>query len=390
MESVTPQRGIEAALAAALGDDLDAALDAKATAFWAGAETLAPPWPSEATPLAPLVKAPGQLAARLAFVALVEARDGPRLQKSLVPGARLVSRQGDLWRWDGLTVRAGSPRAAQARLEQKARLADVEALIEAAGPRAASAKTRYAAAAEHLAVCEAAVRQARDAATRADGETLARREALASLERDGARREAQLQSLAETAARFESERGEAQQALEAIEAEAVDAPPGENLTASLDAARLAAQTARSASTAASAALDAATRELEQTRHQLATSPAETLLWRGRAKLASERQTSLALPRRSSAPAPQKVSAICVPKPRALAVCASTRAATRELEQTTGISWRHLQAETLLWRRRAKLASERQTSPGAQPAARLSRPLSPRRPRRSKRRAVARR
>ena len=63
-------------------------------------------------PLAPLVRAPEALAARLAHVALVERADGDRLQKRLSPGARLVSREGDLWRWDGFTARAAAPKPA--------------------------------------------------------------------------------------------------------------------------------------------------------------------------------------------------------------------------------------------------------------------------------------
>src|SRR5204863_234191 len=64
LDSVSPDRGYEAALAAALGDDLDAALDPAAPSYWGGREAHAPKWPEGATPLAPLVKAPAALAAR--------------------------------------------------------------------------------------------------------------------------------------------------------------------------------------------------------------------------------------------------------------------------------------------------------------------------------------
>ena len=124
LDSVAPDAGLEAALAAAFGDDLEAALDAAAPTHWAGAKAPAPPaWPKGAEALADRAGAPPALAARLAFTALVEAGDGPKLRAALPPGARLVSRQGDLWRWDGFVARAGAPRPAQARLEHKARLA---------------------------------------------------------------------------------------------------------------------------------------------------------------------------------------------------------------------------------------------------------------------------
>jgi chromosome segregation protein len=77
LDSVAPDKGYGAALAAALGDDLDAALDARAPSYWGGAEAPAPAWPEGAEPLAPLVKAPPALAARLSHVAVV-ARDRRR------------------------------------------------------------------------------------------------------------------------------------------------------------------------------------------------------------------------------------------------------------------------------------------------------------------------
>ena len=57
-DTLHPQRGYEAAIAAALGDDLDAALDAKAPAFWGGADAPTVTWPQGIIPLAPLIKAP--------------------------------------------------------------------------------------------------------------------------------------------------------------------------------------------------------------------------------------------------------------------------------------------------------------------------------------------
>ncbi|HEY2481508.1 MAG TPA: AAA family ATPase, partial [Caulobacteraceae bacterium] len=89
LAEVSPHPGFEAALAAALGDDLEAALDPRATAFWAGAQATPPAWPKGATPLADHVVAPPQLAARLTHTAVVDAADGPRLRARLPAGARL-------------------------------------------------------------------------------------------------------------------------------------------------------------------------------------------------------------------------------------------------------------------------------------------------------------
>ncbi len=161
LDQVAPNPGLEAALAAALGDDLAAALDRRAPAFWAGAEASAPAWPKGARPLAELVEVPAQLAARLAFTALVEGADGERLQGALPPGARLVSRQGDLWRWDGFTQRAAAPRPAQARLEQKARLAALRTAIAELEPAAQGARQAHARASGGVTRAETALRDAR-------------------------------------------------------------------------------------------------------------------------------------------------------------------------------------------------------------------------------------
>ncbi len=49
----------------------------------------------------------------------------------LKAGQRLVSREGDLWRWDGFSVAANAPTGAVRRLAGKNRLADIEAELEA-------------------------------------------------------------------------------------------------------------------------------------------------------------------------------------------------------------------------------------------------------------------
>lgn len=63
---------------------------------------------------------------RLAQIGLVEAEDAVTLQKKLNPGQRLVSRDGGLWRWDGLTAAADAPTMAARRLAEKNRLGELE------------------------------------------------------------------------------------------------------------------------------------------------------------------------------------------------------------------------------------------------------------------------
>src|SRR5690606_17479733 len=150
LEEVRPERGYEVALAAALGDDLEAALDRNAPVFWGGSEAAAPAWPEGCRPLAPLIGAPPALAARLAFTAVAAREDGERLQSVLSPGCRLVSREGDLWRWDGFTAKAEAKKPAAVRMEQKSRLAEVEADIEELSPKAKAARDTQTASAARV------------------------------------------------------------------------------------------------------------------------------------------------------------------------------------------------------------------------------------------------
>ncbi|MCW5579647.1 MAG: hypothetical protein KIS89_13440, partial [Dokdonella sp.] len=153
LEQIRVDRGFETALGAALGEDLDVPLDRAAPAHWGDSEIVAddPALPAGVRSLAEVVRAPRQLARRLAQIGIVDATDGARLQPSLRPGQRLVSREGALWRWDGLTASADAPTAAALRLAQKNRLAELEA-------EATDATRTLRAAEEALAIAEAAVR----------------------------------------------------------------------------------------------------------------------------------------------------------------------------------------------------------------------------------------
>ena len=261
LDQVSPEPGYEAALAAALGDDLNAALDGRAPAHWAGHDAVKPPaWPKGATPLAPLIRAPEALAARLAMTALVGRADGPKLQAGLPVGARLVSKEGDLWRWDGFVVRAEAPRPAAVRLEQRRRLADLEAEVDRLAPATGDAAKAQQTAKEALRQADEALRAARrepDAAERALG---AAREVVERFDRETTRREARAASLDETIARFDAELAEGQGGLEAARAAEAAFGPAEDSSGKLAEVRAAAAAAREAAAAARSALDIETRE----------------------------------------------------------------------------------------------------------------------------------
>jgi chromosome segregation protein len=294
LDAVSPQRGYEQALAAALGDDLDAALDRAAPSFWGeGADATAPQWPGGVTPLSSLVKAPAALAARLAFTALVDRADGDKLQAGLAPGCRLVSKEGDLWRWDGFTARADAPKPAAVRLEQKTRLAEVEAEIEKLEPRAKAEKATLDAAAERLRAADEALRNARRAPQPLEQAAAAARAALERFDREAARKEAHAASLDDVIRRFEAEFAEHEATLAAVTAEAANEGEASDLAERLAAARAAAGPAREAAAEARTALDVEVRERNGRASRLEALTRDREDWTGRAKAANKRLDGLA-------------------------------------------------------------------------------------------------
>jgi chromosome segregation protein len=299
LDATTTEHGLEAALAAALGDDLSAALDRRAPSFWGGGEADAPAWPSGVTPLAPKIGAPSELAARLAFTGLVDRADGARLQSMLPPGARLVSREGDLWRWDGFTVTAEAPRPSQVRLEQKTRLAGLEAEIASLRPCAAESRAAHEAAVATLAAAAKALAAARGRPRAAELDLARAREIVDRLEREGARRDARAASLGEAIERLEGEADDARTDVERSQA-AVAAIPEDTVGAErLTSVRETAVRAREAAFQARAALD---REIALRDGRLRRREAlnrERADWTRRADAAERRQVELAQRRLSA-------------------------------------------------------------------------------------------
>jgi chromosome segregation protein len=142
IERIRTRDGFEKAVAAALGDDIEAPTDKAAAMYWGGAEAVLQTLPDGASPLSQYTEAPGELAARLSQCGLVEAADGARLAARLKPGQRLVSKEGHLWRWDGFARTPDAPVSAAARLEQQARL---ETALAELGPLQADHAAREAA-----------------------------------------------------------------------------------------------------------------------------------------------------------------------------------------------------------------------------------------------------
>ena len=139
VDQISVTQGYEIALGAALGDDLDVSADQAAPTRWTLVSDTAgdPAMPEGAERLSAFVRGPLELRGggtdrRGAFK-----EDGDRLKDKLSPGQRLVTKEGDLWRWDGFVATANAPSAAARRLAERNRLNGLEAqldeLMDAAG-----------------------------------------------------------------------------------------------------------------------------------------------------------------------------------------------------------------------------------------------------------------
>lgn len=157
IDQIVVEPGYETALAAALGEDLDAAIEWGAPRHW-GERALdgEPSLPAGVKPLISMVKAPAPLHLRLRQIGLCAREEGEKLQAQLRPGQRLVSREGDLWRWDGFAARGDAPSAAARRLAERNRLEELER-------EAREARTRRDAARDVLDRILRALREAQEA-----------------------------------------------------------------------------------------------------------------------------------------------------------------------------------------------------------------------------------
>ncbi|HHB82174.1 MAG TPA: chromosome segregation protein SMC, partial [Devosia sp.] len=153
--------GYEIALGAALGDDLEASFDSGAPIYWAepGTSENDPALPTGITPLSAFVSGAKELKRGLDQVGLVkDVQNGHDLMVALKPGQRLITTQGDLWRWDGLVIKADAPSPAAQRLSQRNRLADLDGEISALQKSVAEKKSNLDALTLSLSTAQADLR----------------------------------------------------------------------------------------------------------------------------------------------------------------------------------------------------------------------------------------
>src|ERR1700716_383798 len=239
IDGVTVAKGFEKALGAALGDDLDAPVDPSAPMRWtnSGVTDGGPALPEGVEALAAHVDAPSELARRLAQIGVVARERGAELVSQLKTGQRLVSPEGDVWRWDGFVAAAHAPTGAARRLAERARLVDIENELEQARIDASAKRQARETAEAELKAASAAETSAREAWRAAQREADAARQRHADTEREINRHPAREAALTEAHSRLDADRAEAEAAHESAVAALAELPPSLDTETRLAAVR---------------------------------------------------------------------------------------------------------------------------------------------------------
>jgi chromosome segregation protein len=297
LDRLTVEPGYEKALGAALSDDLRAPqIGAGARSGWAvlpGYDENAP-LPQGAQPLATHVGAPAVLDRRLGQIGLVARDQGAALQPLLRPGQRLVSLEGDLWRWDGLRAAAeDAPSAAAARLQQLNRLVQLKLDLEQVAARAEGAKRAHEALQNRLADLARADQMARDARRAADARVTEANRAASRAEAEASIAGGKLESARLAVSRFEDEAMSARVRLREAEAAAADLPDLDAARERVEAAKVAVEAARLAMLTRRSAHDELRREGEARVRRRQEATKELSGWRHRLDTAEKRSAELA-------------------------------------------------------------------------------------------------
>jgi chromosome segregation protein len=285
LASITAKPGYETALAAALGDDLEAGLDRDGDRSWAGADIQPgdPALPRGADALSTYITAPAQLARRLAQIGVVDTDDG----SPLAVGQRLVTRDGRLRRWDGY-VAQGQGAAAAERLIRMNRLdalnrdqpaaallvEDARCAVTAAQEKMEAARQSAEQGRRNLATAEATARQsARDAD-----------QAQQALERLASR----TAEMAERMARVSAERAEAEAEHQSAQGTRQALPDGSATAHTVSGLQAAAESARLIAAQLRADMGSADRAIADDKARRAAARQEAQGWTSRAGEAARR------------------------------------------------------------------------------------------------------
>ena len=290
------EKGFEKALGAALADDLRAPeVDVDGPTGWAilPAYSQDQQLPDGVTALTQHVSVPDVLGRRMGQIGLVDADDGNRLQPLLKPGQRLVSTEGDVWRWDGYRAWAeDAPSSAALRLQQLNRLEELKQLLERSTVRMGATQKAHESLNDLLAEQSRTEREARDARRDADREVGEATRFMSRAEADRDMAQGRIETLKLAVERHEDEanvairqRNEAENALQSLSDLEAARDEIEDLRMTVEAARMTMMTKRSSFDEVRREGEARTRRSQEVTKELSG-------WRHRLETAEKRSAEL--------------------------------------------------------------------------------------------------
>jgi chromosome segregation protein len=231
---------------------------------------------------------------RLSQIGLVDRAEGAALQPALRPGQRLVSLEGDLWRWDGFRASAeDAPSAAAARLQQLNRLVGLKRDLEEVAARADGARLAHEALQTRLADLARADQMAREARRAADQKVAEANRAASRAEAEKSIAGGKLDSARLAVARFEDEAMAARARMKEAEAGQAELPDLDAARDKVEASKVVVEAARLAMLTRRSAHDELKREGEARIRRRQEAQKELSGWRHRLETAEKRSAELA-------------------------------------------------------------------------------------------------
>lgn len=297
LDRLQVEQGFEKALGAALADDLRAAEvegeDALSGWRFLPDYPVAQPLPNGITPLSNHVSTPDALGRRMTQIGLVDGDEGARLQAALQPGQRLVSLEGDLWRWDGYCIWAeDAPSTAALHLEQVNRLEELKQKMAQTEAELHAARSAHDLLSGELTEWAGKDQRAREARRQADREVIEKNRALSNSEAQLNLAKGRVENLTLAVARHaeeslgaEAQRAEAQMAVDALEDIQSLKDRVEDIKLTVEAARITMLSKRSEQDELRRAGEARMRRKQQVTKELSG-------WRLRLETADQRRVEL--------------------------------------------------------------------------------------------------
>ena len=290
------EKGFEKALGAALADDLRAAeVEADGPSGW----TVLPaydrdqPLPDGITPMTNHVSVPDVLTRRMSQIGLVDPDDGARLQPLLNPGQRLVSVEGDLWRWDGYRAWAeDAPSAAALRLQQLNRLEELKQQLERSTVRMEATRAAHDRLTQELADLTRADRDARDARRDADRAVADAARALSRAEADRSMAQGRLENMRLAVKRHQEDSETARRQVAEAEASLLDLGDLDEARGQVDDVKMTVEAARMTMMAKRSHFDEIRREGDARTRRSQEVTKELSGWRHRLETAGKRIAEL--------------------------------------------------------------------------------------------------